>query len=288
MRSQKSKMLKKNLQILLVLMVCFLVHPDASLAYDRSSQEFKNFASDLNRHFERMGWKDLHLEQIEWVFYRKTPMKRPLIFTSFGEEPRNVTIFMGGVHGNESPSVYMMFRLAEFLKENPELYKGRTIVIAPLVNPDGFFKTPQTRANARGVDINRNFPTRDWRSTKRDRYYPGPAAGSESETKFQVALINRYKPSRIISIHSPLGCYDYDGPSSDLDAIVVWLKKVSRDNGLPFRRYKVYPGSLGNYAGMERRIHTLTIELPSSLPQQGAKYFEQFKQTLLDVMNQKL
>ena len=43
----------------------------------------------------------------------------------------------------ESPaSVYITFRLAEFFRENPGLYKDKTIVIAPLVNPDGFFRTP--------------------------------------------------------------------------------------------------------------------------------------------------
>ena len=269
--------------------ICILflmIMPGPSLAFDTTTREFKSFATDLKAHFEKIGWNDLRPEQIDWVYYRKSPLKRPLVFATFGQGANDITIFLGGVHGDESPSVYMMFKLAEFLKANPELYRNKTIVIAPIVNPDGFFKKPQLRTNARGVDINRNFPTRDWRPGKKDRYYPGPRASSENETKFQVALINRYKPNKIISVHSPLGFYDYDGPSSDLDSIVVWLKKISKDNGLPFRRYKLYPGSLGNYAGVERKIHTLTLELPSSSPQQGALYFDQFKKTLLEVMEQ--
>jgi hypothetical protein len=63
------------------------------------------------------------------------------------------------------------------------------------------------------------------------------------------------------------------------------MKKVSRENGLPFRRYQVFPGLLGNYAGMERRIHTLTLELPSSAPQKGAEYFDQFKSMFLDILD---
>jgi protein MpaA len=254
-------------------------------AFDSQTKDFKVFASDLKKHFKKMGWVDLNPEKIDWVYYRKTRLNRPLIFTSFGESTEDITIFLGGIHGDESPSVYIMFKLAEFLKENPKLCLNKKIVIAPLVNPDGFFRNPQTRTNSRGVDINRNFPTQDWRRAKKDRYYPGSAAGSENETRFQIALINRYKPSKIISVHSPLGFYDYDGPSSDLDDIIVWLKKLSKDNGLPFRRYRVYPGSLGNFAGVERKIHTLTIELPSSIPQHGKKYFDQFKKTLLEVIS---
>jgi hypothetical protein len=66
---------------------------------------------------------------------------------------------------------------------------------------------------------------------------------------------------------------------------VIWLKKVSKENGLPFQRYQVFPGSLGNYAGMERGIHTLTLELPSSEPLKGPEYFDQFKRMFLDILD---
>ena len=206
------------------------------------------------------------------------------MFTTFGEDSRQTVLFLGGVHGDESPSVYLSFRLALFLKKNPELIRQKKVVIAPLVNPDGFFSKPQRRTNGRGVDVNRNFPTRDWKPGKKGSFYSGPHANSESETRFQIALINRFKPTHIVSIHSPLGCYDYDGPSSDLDALVVWMKRLSRENNLPFRRYHVYPGSLGNYAGMQRKIHTLTLELPSSEPSKGPEYFEQFKGMFLSIL----
>jgi murein peptide amidase A len=246
--------------------------------------EFQKFASELKGHFENLGWKDLVIEKSDWEYHRKTRSNRPLMFAPFGNSPEKVALFLGGVHGDESPSVYILFRLAQFLKKNPELYSDKMIVIAPLVNPDGFFTRPQKRTNSAGVDINRNFPTKNWKQSSKDRYYSGPHANSESETKFQIALMNRFKPSHIISIHSPLGCNDYDGPSSDLDSLVIWLKKVSHENGLPLRRYQVFPGSLGNYAGMERGIHTLTLELPSSEPSKGPEYFDQFKRMFLDIL----
>jgi murein peptide amidase A len=271
-----------------VLVLCLMSLPSVGVTpagAQEKAGEFHKFASELERHFENLGWKDLDIEKLDWEYHRKTRGNRPLIFTSFGKSSGKVVLFLGGVHGDESPSVYILFRLAQFLKKNPELYSNKTIVIAPLVNPDGFLARPQRRTNSAGVDINRNFPTKDWKRSSKDRYYSGPQANSESETKFQIALVNRFKPSHIISIHSPLACNDYDGPSSDLDSLVIWLKKVSKENGLPLRRYQVFPGSLGNYAGMERRIHTLTLELPSSEPLKGPEYFDQFKRMFLDILD---
>jgi protein MpaA len=268
---------------LCLISILFLGLP--SRAAQEKPGEFQKFASELERHFERLGWKDLDIEKIDWEYYRKTRRNRPLIFTYFGKSSKKIALFLAGVHGDESPSVYMLFRLAQFIKKNPELYSNKMIVIAPLVNPDGFLSRPQTRTNSAGVDINRNFPTKNWKQSVRNRYYSGPYANSENETRFQIALMNRFKPTHIISIHSPLGCNDYDGPSSDFDSLVIWLKRVSWENGLPFRRYLVFPGSLGNYAGMEMGIHTLTIELPSSEPLKGPEYFDQFKRMSLDILD---
>jgi len=269
-----------------LLVICFFqILSGAALgAVGKESEEFQKFTSDLKRRFNSCGWTDLDIGGIDWECHRKSRGDRPLVFASFGENSRQVVLFLAGVHGDENPPVYILFRLAQFLQSNPQMYRDKTIVLAPLVNPDGFFSKPQRRTNGAGVDVNRNFPTRDWRKSGKNRYYSGPHAASENETKFQIALINRFKPTHIVSIHSPLNCYDYDGPSSDLDSIVVWMKKVSRKNGLPFRRYQVFPGSLGNYAGMERKIHTLTLELPSSSPQKGAEYFDQFRSTFLDIL----
>lgn len=269
--------------------LCFLVSvlsaaPPVAGA-DKNTVEFRKFASELKGHFERFGWKDLDAVTLDWEYHRKSQGNRPLIFTTFGKSTGKVVLFLGGVHGDESPPVYIMFRLAQYLSQNPQLFGDWQIILAPLVNPDGFFSRPQRRTNSRGVDINRNFPTRDWKKSKKDSYYSGPYASSESETKFQIALLNRFKPTHIISIHSPLGCYDYDGPSSDFDSLVLQLRKVSTENGLPFRRYRVFPGSIGNYAGMDRKIHTLTLELPSSEPRKGSDYFGQFKSMFLDVLD---
>jgi len=87
------------------------------------------------------------------------------MFTHFGNTTGNCVLFLGGVHGDELPTVYLMFKLAHYVKDNPALFKDKCIVIAPLVNPDGFLSASPTRVNASGVDINRNFPTKDWQAS---------------------------------------------------------------------------------------------------------------------------
>ena len=274
----------KKIFLLAFLLPFFYV--DISMAIDNRPKAFQDYLLALKGHFEGLGWNELAPEEIAWEYHRTSHLGRPLFFTTFGKNPENTTIFLGGVHGNESSAVYVTLRLAQYLKQNPGVYENSFIVVAPLVNPDGFLARPQKRTNARGVDINRNFPTRDWQKNRRDQYYPGPAANSENETKFQIALFQRFRPKKIVSIHAPFGRYDYDGPSSDLDDFVEWLKKSSRENNFPLRRYRVFPGSLGNYAGVERKIPTLTLELSSSIPKNGRIYFDQFRNTLIEILHQ--
>jgi protein MpaA len=259
-----------------------------------STPEFKNFAAALEHKFAQFGWKDIKVDSIAWEYYRKSTLNHPLFFKVFGNDGTNSTVFLGGVHGDEPAPVYILTRLALFLRDHPEYYRDKQIVIAPLVNPDGFLASKSTRTNSRGVDLNRNFPTRDWEAHaaiqwKRNehaakRKFPGPFAGSESETKFQIALLNRFSPLKIISIHSPLGFYDYDGATSDLERLGKWLREISRETDFPVNKFRVYPGSLGNYAGVERSIFTITLELPSSDPARANDYFDLFRQSFIRLM----
>lgn len=248
----------------------------------------------MDGQFAFYGWTDLKPHDIPWEYYRTSKYKNPLIFAAFGNGSKDCILFLGGVHGDELPTVYLMFKLAQYVKDNPELFKNQRIVIAPLLNPDGFLSIPPRRINASGVDINRNLPTRDWHDKAmrqwiikggKSRYYPGPKPSSEQETLFQVALIKRFRPQKILSAHSPLNLFDYDGPSSDLDSLEKWMQQICREADHPLKKFGYYPGSLGNYAGHEHNIFTLTLELPSSDAAQSKKYFDKFQPSLLKFIN---
>jgi protein MpaA len=249
----------------------------------------------LEQKISGYGWTDIKLRTISWEYYRTTKNKNPLIFTTFGNSTGNCILFIGCVHGDELPTAYLMFKLAHYVKDNPALFKDKCIVIAPLLNPDGFLAASPTRVNANGVDINRNFATKDWQAEalsqwvnkggKNKRYYPGTKPASEQETMFQMALIKRFKPQKILSVHSPLNFFDYDGPSSDLNSFEQWIEQICKETNHPLKKFGYFPGSLGNYAGHERNIFTLTLELPSSDPKRGNEYFQKFQPSILKFIN---
>src|SRR2546423_6953763 len=131
-------------------------------------------------------------------------------------------LVIGGIHGDELTSVSIVFRWIELLKQpagEAAQYRWRVI---PVLNPDGLLAKPPTRVNARGVDLNRNFPTDNWSSeagrywsvtTSRDpRRFPGTAARSEPESSWLHGEIMAFKPDVIISVHAPFAVLDFDGP----------------------------------------------------------------------------
>jgi protein MpaA len=264
-------------------------------AFETSPKELQEFLTKLDQRSKEFGWKDIKLNDIPWEYYRTTSQKNPLIFAVFGGYKSNCILFFGGVHGDELPTVYVLLKFANYIKDNPQLFKDKCIIIAPLINPDGFLAKPSTRVNAGGIDLNRNFPTHDWQASawkqwerkchRNKRYYPGKKPGSEQETLFQMALINRFKPQKILTIHSPLGFYDFDGPSSDLDSFERWIETVSKETKHPLKKFGYFPGSLGNYAGHERNIFTLTLELPSSEPNKGVEFFNKFQPAIVKFFN---
>lgn len=141
------------------------------------------------------------------------------------------------------------------------LGRGGNLLFIPCLNPDGM--QLGTRTNANGVDLNRNFPTKNWgedSSLAGDNpsdYYGGNSAGSEIETQFVIDVIEKYKPELIITLHAPYKVVNYDGPAREI------AEKISEIIKYPVEASIGYPtpGSFGTYAGVERQIPTITLEL---------------------------
>lgn len=171
-------------------------------------------------------------------------------------------LLLGGIHGDEQTASSIVFKwLAALQKNRQQEFDWRVV---PVLNPDGLLALKPTRVNARGIDLNRNFPTPNWqkeagaywvRATHSDpRRFPGQTPISEPESKWVHDTIENFKPDVVISVHAPFGVLDLDGPA-----------KPPRSFGrLWYNRVGVYPGSLGNYSGLYKHIPVVTIELPNA------------------------
>jgi protein MpaA len=173
---------------------------------------------------------------------------------------RQRILLIGGIHGDEFSSVSIAFQwMGRLAADATQPFYWR---VMPVLNPDGLLRAPATRTNARGVDLNRNFPTPEWQDTAlpywiqrtgRDpRRYPGPVAQSEPETRWLLRHIERFRPHAIVSVHAPYGVLDYDGPREPPQQLGF----------LKLHLLGTYPGSLGNYAGLYRGVPVITLELP--------------------------
>lgn len=263
---------------------------------EQEQNAVKQFCSQIAQEFKRYSWTQAPCEGVNWQADLKSNNGYPLIYTSFGEGS-NTTLVFGGVHPDELTPIHLAFRFARYLEANPSVYKGKGIrvIVAPLVNPDGFLKKKPTRTNSSDIDLNRNFLTPDWYRdallswTKKKRtgrrYFPGFFPNSEIETVFQNRLLDKFLPTKVLSIHAPLGFYDYDGPGDKLtkplshseEKAKLLVHSVSqKSRNYKIVDYSLLPGSLGNLVGKNRRVPTLTLELETTNPKFVDAYWEKF------------
>lgn len=167
-------------------------------------------------------------------------------------------LFIGGVHGDEPEGVRLAQEFLNWLTSQEQKRSNEILpwILVPCINPDGYQKNQRTNSN--GVDLNRNFPCRDWSSeAKAPRYYPGPSAGSENETQALVKLIEDEKPQLIVHFHSWEPCVVYTGAPGKQAAEIL-----STDTGYETREDIGYPtpGSLGQYGWLEKNTPVICIE----------------------------
>ena len=194
-------------------------------------------------------------------------LQRPLVHQDFinaapANAPRKRVLIIGGIHGDEYSSTSVVFKWMAMIQENGHsIFDWRFL---PSANPDGLLRNKPQRQNANNVDLNRNFLTQDWyeqaTSKWRSKYnsdprrFPGNGPASEPEVKWIVQQIKDFKPDAIISLHAPYGRVDFDGPPEG----------PTKLGALTAIRLGVFPGSLGNYTGVDLKIPTVTLELPSA------------------------
>jgi protein MpaA len=115
-------------------------------------------------------------------------------------------VVLGRMHGSEPGGRAVVANLERLVP--PE---GVGLWLISSMNPDGDRRG--SRQNARGVDLNRNFPT-DWRPGDRGTYWPGRAAASEPETRAIMRFLREVRPTALLSYHQAFDIVDISHPRS--------------------------------------------------------------------------
>lgn len=200
------------------------------------------------------------LGQIMTREFGRSRLGRPIRGRTFGAAPGGAAatalLVVGATHGDEPASADAVWELADRLALAPPGADHVTVHVVPALNPDGL--VAGTKNAASDVDLNRNFPARNFAREHAPGYDPGPAPLSEPETALLAHLVEDLRVGAVLSVHAPLACVNFDGPAE------AWAGAIAAASGWPLRPSIGYPtpGSLGSWLGVDRGMPVLTLELP--------------------------
>jgi protein MpaA len=199
----------------------------------------------------------------------KSRQERTISLTVFGKTGPTLLVF-AGIHGNEPQSVAVAKKFIAELRSKPSLFAKCRVGVIPCASPDGL--AANSRYNNAGVDVNRNFPARSFVPSR--RY--GSKAASEPETRCILSAMAYLKPVAVVSIHtcdrrrrgSTIDRHgnNWDGRGKPL------ADAMGRAN-----RYRCFgewhnktPGSFGSYAGRDKNLCVVTLEIPNDISRSNA------------------
>jgi hypothetical protein len=189
---------------------------------------------------------------IAWLPLATSVEGRAIRAATLGHGPRRV-VWVGGIHGDEREGSCATAELpAAFLAE-PGAAERVTLIVIEDLNPDGSER--KTRANAHGVDLNRNFPAASFRTSRRH----GREPMCEPESRALGELVASWRPALVLVAHSFRGAefVNFDGPAHEV------AERFAERTGLELRASDALeptPGSFGTWAGVELGVAVLTLE----------------------------
>jgi hypothetical protein len=172
-----------------------------------------------------------------------TTLGRPIRAFALGRGHARVLV-VGCIHGDECAGSVVATRL---LHATPP--KQGSIWVVQDVNVDGH--AAKRRGNARGVDLNRNFPG-EWRRLRGS----GPVPGSEVETQVAMHLIRQLRPDVTIWFDQAGAVVRANGAS------VVVARRYARLAGMRFQPLPRTSGSAGAWQQLALPgTHSFVVDL---------------------------
>jgi predicted deacylase len=202
--------------------------------------------------------------QKTYVPYRKTYVLgksvrgRKITVQRVGYPDRPVTVVLVGcIHGNEDDGIGIVKGLGRWTPPS-----NTCVYIVRTMNPDGNAVSDSNalhlkgRLNARGVNLNRNFPGgrrtgRRWQQT-----YSGPKNLSEPESRLMYNFLRKVKPEVLVVYHQHMHLVDYCGGKKALQ------RAYARRTKLKFTQLTRYKGSMATwYHQRYPKATVMTVEL---------------------------
>lgn len=150
-----------------------------------------------------------------------------------------VTVVVGQVHGDERAGLAVARRLIEA----EPVGSGHDLWVIPTINPDG--AAARTRANARGIDLNRNFPSAV--PTRGARSSWARFTASEPETKDVMTFLREVKPRSVVVLDSGSGGVGSSGAEGR-----ALVQRLARRLSLPTRARSCTDACRGTLSGWIR------------------------------------
>lgn len=207
---------------------------------------------------------DIRPQGLPWRTEYESTQRRPILTALLGSGSEHVLV-TGSLSGNDPASVELLDALLEHLTAQPTLLDGRQAVLVRDPHPDGLAE--HITVNARGVDLNRNFPSP--RFTASPTRETGPHPASEAETRVLLRLLGDAKPGRVIHVRS--------GQSDRLlitgnAACLELLAQLRNDFGVDIATFdgEFKAGSLEEFAATRLKAQVLVMEFPAAAAAQPA------------------
>lgn len=133
----------------------------------------------------------------ETIVIGRSGQDRPIVARRVGPvDAPTVIVVLGQMHGDEPAGRRVVEQL-----ERAHVPEGVQLWLVRSINPDG--QALRRRSNARGVDLNRNFPSSWVRQSG-----SGRQAASEHETRAVMTWLTSIRPDALVSLHQPFGVVD--------------------------------------------------------------------------------
>lgn len=208
-------------------------------------------------------------------------------------------VINAAIHAREWKNTQVLMRQTEELMRSYSDYQDRfkdtCVYIIPMDNPDGVtisqygYKkisdkklckrvkklkhNEEWKANARGVNLNDNFPAgfRKGKHRKPDyMHYSGKKAGSEKETKALMAFINQVNPQAVMNLHSTGSIVYWDFNVEDklhkqLEAMANKVHSFTKYTLMPKSSSTDAAGGFADWLVYKKGIVSVTVETGTSV-----------------------